>query len=139
MYFIRSLEMYHYQIGSGFHPLSSQVMYTATIPSTTIRCYNIHTDGWTIPVEKNTMILSWNRRTGTTQYLGGSELGSPHSRDIRIVLFDYVDPIYCKFTVSRGSIAPQHIFTKADQLIVHLDDRYSYVIRSTERMDAHSL
>jgi hypothetical protein len=119
--------MYHYQISRASQAVSDSITYTAEVPHIKIKCYNIHTTDWTIPIEKyTTSILTWNGKT--MQYLNVDNLKSP---DIRIVLFDYQTPIYCKFTLSWTHIKPQHIFTGADHLIVKLDYRFSYAIQST--------
>jgi hypothetical protein len=130
--------MYYYQISKSSQPISDSIMYTTEFSDIKIRCCNIHTNGWTIALEKySTSILVWNRKTKRMQYLKVNEL---NSSDIRIVLFDCKSPIrsrkYCKFTLSWSHIKSQHIFTEADHLIVKLDDRFSYDIQSTMITDS---
>jgi hypothetical protein len=137
---LEQYQMYHYQIPRSSQPLTDGIMYTTQLSNTKydkIRCCNIHINGWTIPIEKYTLILTWNRKTKAMQYLTVFDLNSP---DIRIVLFDFKNLIYCKFTLSWTHIKPRHIFTEADHLIVQLDYRFSYSIQSTLRTkNVHSV
>lgn len=126
--------MRHYQLAKSAQPQSKMVMYTSEIRHK-LPCCQLHIAEWTIPIEKyNTEILA--KRTNI-EYLGVSKLEHP---DVKIVLYDHGRPSYHKFTISWICSDLQDIYTEADHLIVPLDDRFSYSIRSTLVIDTpHSV
>lgn len=130
--------MRHYQISPSTRPLSNYPMYTSHVENNPIRCCNIHTHGWIISLEKyHTQLLTWNSETESTQYLSVNELSAPH---LKVVLYDYKNPIYCNFKLSWSLFNPQDIYTEAKTLKIQLDDRFSYMIYSTKIIDLpHSI
>lgn len=127
--------MRHYRLSKSSHPQSKMVMYTSSIQDK-VPCCQLHINGWTIPIEKyNTEILA-KRKTKSIEYLSVAKLES----DVKIVLYNHGRPSYHKFTISWICIDLQDIYTEADHLIIPLDDRFSYAIRSTLVIDTpHSV
>jgi hypothetical protein len=132
--------MYHYQILKSTHPHGDTKLYVHAIKNmlyNKTRCFQIHVNGYNIPVEKYyTKILTWNRKTKQTTYQSVSCLQSP---DTKIILYDKGSPTYHDFTVSWTHITPKDIYTESDHITIFLDDRYSYSIQSTLSVDMEQL
>jgi hypothetical protein len=120
-----------YQVPKSARPSSNCPMYEWPYPITKyhkIRCYQLHVDKWTIPIEKyGTHILTWNRKTKNIEWSDSSNLENP---DLRIVLLDKGSPTYHKYSMSWTHINRKNIYTDAEQLTIPLDEQYSYVIKS---------
>ena len=86
-----------------------------------------------IHIEKySTEILTWNRKTKRTTFSKYGSLYQNKGNDLKIVLMEGKYMSFHDFHVAWSHLHFVDIYTNLDELTVPLNDRYSYIIQSTD-------